>query len=166
MKKYSKEELNKYIDQEFSKEKMGRIEDHLKNCKECREFVRDIKKIQLEFQETAKTGPPDKVWENIERKIREEKNILKPEKSFFMKLKPIWPALAVAAAIIVGMIIINDKKNSSNEINEYISRQLSYYDEKSLVVSWEDEVEYEDKTVVDYFLEGNSDRQLSYEEVN
>ncbi len=159
MKGCSKKKLNKYIDDEFSEKNAAGVQEHIENCPDCRKFIRELKIIKQHFRQSCKSTPPKKVWENIERSIEKDKIIEKLEDPLIIS----WPAVVALGVLIFGIVLGTSQKSNGNELEKYIVKQLSYYEEEALISTWDGDIVEEEKTVVDYFLEGNYWEEIIYE---
>jgi hypothetical protein len=147
--------LEKYFDQEVSKEERSLVEDHLQSCSTCRDALkmmaglRDLMKNPIE--EAVQREDFSWVWEKIERGIRlEEKSPLLESLRSWLNISPsfkkkVWvPAVATIAIIILLIAPILFKKipsHTDQSVVEFVESQtynvMVYEPEKSsMTVIW------------------------------
>jgi len=107
--------LTDYLDDEINKES---IDQHVANCKECREFLALAKKVTIEPLKNAKKDhlSRDVIWSRIQDEIRKEENCANEyysEPNFLEKLKNAMflpkPVLALSAfaVLVVAVLVLN-----------------------------------------------------------
>ena len=146
--------LEKYFDQEVSKEERILVEDHLQSCSTCQNALkrmaglRDLMKNPLEEAVQNENFPW--VWEKIERGIRlEKKPPFRESLRSWLDINPlfkkrVWiPAVATAIIILLTAPLLFKKipSHSDQSVVEFVESQtynvMVYESEKSPVtVIW------------------------------
>jgi len=99
--RHIREKMSAYIDGIISSEERILIEEHIKSCKECKEFLADMRKTVEYVHNLEDIKPPAWLTQKIMARIRSE---VKPKKGIVQKLfYPLYiklPIQAVAAVLI------------------------------------------------------------------
>mgnify|MGYP001086582502 CR=1 FL=1 len=66
----AKKILSEYIDGLIELKRKDSLEQHLKSCPGCREFLEDFREIKQKSVELEKFVPQDKSWEKIEKELK------------------------------------------------------------------------------------------------
>ena len=111
MKHFDEITIQKYIDNDLSKEEKNEVEMHLDNCKDCREQVEN-KRV---FSEKVKNSLDRFVSDDIE--IPEFRMSYQPKKTRTLRIVLI-SSLSTACAILLAFLIIKGvkKEPEKNEI--------------------------------------------------
>ncbi|NQT32735.1 MAG: anti-sigma factor [Candidatus Omnitrophica bacterium] len=152
--------LSDYTDGELSSDRQKLIEDHLKGCPACREFLEELTGgIVTPLRESGHVKPPAEVWNRIERAIGEKEKSGAGETLLdWIKARAELPVLRrkpafVLATILVAFLLaggITARYFSERRgVNTYIEEQFDFLD--SLANGNGDS--YEDNGFsLDYFL--------------
>ncbi|MFH1622766.1 MAG: zf-HC2 domain-containing protein [Candidatus Omnitrophota bacterium] len=141
--------LTDYLDGNISMERKIEVQEHLKQCFECRELEAATRKTAVEpFNLADKVVVPESLWQNIKADIEQEQyqvvgnpfaGLLGRLKNLIIFPKPAF-ALASATAIIIAAVIITrfNFVNQESAINDYLEEQvnsLAYLEEDGGVYS-------------------------------
>ncbi len=147
--------LNKYFDQEATKEEISLIEEHIRNCPNCQatlkamEEIRDAVKNPVE--EALKRENFPWVWEKIEKEIRLKERTswwqnlhLRLDISPLFKKRIFIPALSVMIILVLIISQLFFKKPPSHidqTVVEYIESKtynvmLYEFDKSKITVIW------------------------------
>jgi len=111
--------LGKYLKEEQTGDN-ARIEEHLKNCWECRDFMNynnELNKLTERFREIA---PSKGVWQNVRERLEMEEN---SGFRIFYSRRLFWWLAIPSAVILLILSVIFLKEPSQNQIAEFIGNQ-------------------------------------------
>jgi predicted anti-sigma-YlaC factor YlaD len=58
-----------YLDNELSNEQKGQFEEHLSGCSECREELKEFRRLKAITDEVTLVEPEDKIWQDYWRGV-------------------------------------------------------------------------------------------------
>ncbi|MFW6134910.1 MAG: anti-sigma factor family protein [Elusimicrobiota bacterium] len=126
--KYNHKDINQYIDNEMSEQQKKQFLKHVKECRVCREYLKEIEEITNLMRSETKDKPPDGLWSKISQSIEKRRKT-----SLFVK-RFLVPAGAMAV-LIAGVIFYNDNIKEE-KLNSYLASQISYLQGENLVNEW------------------------------
>lgn len=114
-----KKMISDYIDNELTSKQTEAMEKHLKECPECRQTMKNFRKIVEKSGKLVEINPPEWSWMRIKARIGS------PSKSTQLKFKNRWiwlrtPAFRLTAAILVvavvtGFVMIGLRSSQNGE---------------------------------------------------
>ncbi len=128
--------LTDYSDGEIKESLKLTINQHLANCKECRQLAESLNQTVIRpLRESEKLEPPAYLWEKIKQSIIESSP---DKKSFFTMLKirlegftfkpkPVFATAFAMALIVISLGIVRHTTRSNIAVNSYISDQMQIY---------------------------------------
>ena len=105
---YFKDRISAYYDNNLKPEERVVIEEHLKECEECRKLLAELAKLDRLVEEHSQLGG-DEYWEESARKI--EKSLGFEEKTAITKVASsnwfglTWKLAAVAASVVFLTVV-------------------------------------------------------------
>ena len=124
--------LTDYIDGELKPDARRALENHLRDCGDCRAFLKEVKaQAVLPFQAAGHQEVPAELWERIKEGLHEDprpaltwEGVLEQLKGLlvFPKLVPVLASLGVM--MIIGSVSLNTiriQKAQETEQGEYLA---------------------------------------------
>ncbi len=145
--------LEKYFDNELTKDEKLLVEDHLKSCLICQYHLKGIERlgemIKRPVDEATEREDFSLLWNKIERQLKPrvkpwETIISLLDISYIFKKKVLIPAIATTAIILLVLIPLTYKKDTSisnRSVVEYVESKthniMIYESEKDkITVIW------------------------------
>jgi hypothetical protein len=95
--------LNEYLDRELDPRDHRRVEAHLSECAECRRAFEALTEIAHRASELPPVSPPDRIWQAIAATIEQKAGKFGDSQPAWRK--GLYPALALAATLVLGLSI-------------------------------------------------------------
>ena len=127
--------LTDHIDGELRKAEHDRLEFHLRECPECREFSEEVQRtLVAPLRGMVREKAPEKIWLSLREQLESEKVVEDSGASFtdflrgllvFPRMAPIWAT--VAMFIVVGSLVFHDLQSKgiqAREQSEYLASLL------------------------------------------
>ena len=113
----AKKFISDYIDQNLDPDKTQALKKHIGECRKCRLFLEDFKKISTSAKELQELSPPGKTWLKIKAGMRQEMEKvtlpsygMKRRFAFSLQPKLSYAVSAVALlAVVVGLVTIGPR---------------------------------------------------------
>lgn len=129
--------LTDYLDHELDPGRSRELEEHLKVCQSCREFLGMVRKTVLMSLQKTEIQPDPMVWQKITEKIRIEKEY---SRGWFEKLLGQWlPVLRISQpafrlAFVIGLVVVVVALTSwpmhyPNAAYTYLEEQMGFLNE-------------------------------------
>ena len=93
------EELIDFVEGELSPERAGRIEAHLRTCRECAAYVESLKRTFARLSDDSVPEPPPGYWTYLPQRVRLEAG-RRRRRRWALVLAPGAAALAVALMVV------------------------------------------------------------------
>ncbi len=107
--------ISDYVDDNLDAKKKSTLERHLKDCPDCQEVLRDLRRITESAKELEKLSPSGKVWFNIEARLgKEAQTVQVPQRPtrkgfdflvFQPKLKYALISVVLLAVMVGGVVL-------------------------------------------------------------
>jgi len=108
--------ISLYIDDMLSASQLKELEDHIKECKQCKEEIAILQTISNDMVDLEQVDLPDDFHKELMEKIKENSTSslksLPTNKKWYFNMKF---ASAVAAVFVISVILINPFKDNSKE---------------------------------------------------
>ncbi len=125
-----------YLDGRQDSIERGQVEEHLKFCRDCRQYFKDLESVSASVS-SLKEDPPPFIWENIKKDISSKDTFNFRDFSilwdgFLRGLKRRKKAVVVASLLIFfGLISIGVytyKEMRYAQVEEYLEEELQFLD--------------------------------------
>lgn len=97
------ERLNEYLDGDLDPRDRRIVESHLSGCESCRRGLDELSALVRAAGELPPVEPPDRIWESIAASLRERAPLSQPAAPAASWRKALYPALAAAAVLVLGV---------------------------------------------------------------
>jgi len=122
---YFKDRISAYYDNNLSLQERVIIEQHLKECEECRKFLKDLEKLDKLVAEHSQLGD-DIYWEQsakkIEQKLGFEKTTAITDVTLSRRFGFRWKLVAVAASVVF-LIIVGVHRNEIWQVEQPVQNE-------------------------------------------
>ena len=141
--------LTDYLDNQMNEEQTTLVEEHLSDCRECREFAANARKAVIEpFENAQRKEPSEVVWQNIKKAISEEQeegefvSLWERVKETIFIPKPALAFAAIAIVLVIGVLILggynhrlqiakNAALQDQSDDVDYVLDELAAYSEEN-----------------------------------
>ncbi len=122
--------ISDYIDNNLNKKKKFRVENHLKECKECSEFLKDLKEIVKKTKNLEQFHPSENLWLKIKADLMENYILETKRPNRFLRILnvPVYRFALISLIVLISGALIAflyyEKKNKLMNQNEYVLKKI------------------------------------------
>ena len=112
--------LTDYLDGQAIPRLKQEIDGHLASCSQCKEFLTQVEKMIVEpFKNAPRIMPSEEIWENIRRKISDEKRLENGE--WIERFNNVFfPRPVIALALVILLMVMTLKLNALSGKDNFV----------------------------------------------